>query len=105
MNEIAMLMENAAHEIRDLRRRNEVLAAKVEMIDLFSLVFRTRPDYPSVGAAPDVVWELEKKAAEIHEETRPRAPASVPWEKAKVPDAPNVKSFDPETPAVAKAPK
>lgn len=76
MNEIAQLMTNAAHEIRDLRRRNEVLAAKVEMIDLFAPVFRTRPDFPSVGMSLDVVWELDKKAAELHEASAPQAPQS-----------------------------
>lgn len=76
MNALAELLTNAAHEIRDLRRRNEVLAAKVEMIDLFALVFRTRPDYPTVGMSPDVAWALDKKAAEIHEETKPRPPAA-----------------------------
>ena len=68
MTELEELLRNAAHEIRDLRRRNEVLSAKVEMIDLFACVLHTqaalrRPQ----GMSPDIAWALEKKAIEIAE--------------------------------------
>ena len=63
MTEAERAMRMAADEIRSLRRRNEVLSAKVEMIDLFALVFTTRPAYPSQGMGEDAVWLLEKAIA------------------------------------------
>ena len=50
------LLIQAREEIRQLRRANEILAAKVEMIDLFACVLHTRPASHSVGAAVDVAW-------------------------------------------------
>ncbi len=65
MNPLKELLLNAMHEIRDLRRRNEILAAKVEMIDLFACVLHTQAASRSEGAAPDVAWALQKKIDEI----------------------------------------
>lgn len=59
------LLIQAASEIRQLRRANEILAAKVEMIDLFACVLHTRPATHSVGAAVDVAWLLDKEIAEF----------------------------------------
>lgn len=53
-------MQMAAAEIRQLRRINEVLTAKVEVMELFGLVFRTQPNYGSQGMAEDVVWKIER---------------------------------------------
>lgn len=67
MTELEELLRNAAHEIRDLRRRNEVLSAKVEMIDLFACVLHTQAALRPQGMSPDIAWALEKKAIEIAE--------------------------------------
>lgn len=59
-----LLLTQAQEEIYSLRRRNEILEAKVEVMNLFGLVFRTTPNYPLQGASVDVTRELEnlKKA-------------------------------------------
>lgn len=62
------LLIGAREEILSLRRRNEILSAKVEMIDLFSLVLHTKPAYPSQGASVDVAWELERAIREMDRE-------------------------------------
>ena len=68
------LLVNAMHEIRDLRRCNEILRAKVEMIDLFATVLGTTAYRPSQGMSPDVAWFLQKKIDEIEESRKPRPP-------------------------------
>lgn len=77
MTDLEELLTNASNEIRSLRRRNELLSAKVEMIDLFALVFHTRPASPSAGYAPDVVFALSRKIAELQQEERNRPPAEL----------------------------
>lgn len=53
------LLTDAMEEIRHLRRVNEVLGAKVEMIDLFKTVLHTRPDYDRRGYGEDVAWKID----------------------------------------------
>ncbi len=65
MDRLKDLLSNAMHEIRDLRRRNEILNAKVEVMDLFACVLHTTPASRSQGAAPDVAWLLQKKIDEL----------------------------------------
>lgn len=64
-DELKELLTNAMHEIRDLRRHNEILGAKVEMIDLFACVLHTQAASRSQGASPDVAWALQKKINEL----------------------------------------
>ena len=61
------LLQEARAEILHLRRRNEVLAAKVEMIDLFACVLHTRPAVPVEGMGEDIAWKLQVKIDEIGE--------------------------------------
>lgn len=61
------LLVRAAAEIRELRRRNEILSAKVEMIDLFACVLHTQPARQSVGMAEDVAWAIDREVARIDE--------------------------------------
>lgn len=63
--ELKALLNGAMFEIHDLRRRNEILSAKVEMIDLFACVLHTRPAEHNQGAAPDVARSLARAIAEI----------------------------------------
>jgi tellurite resistance-related uncharacterized protein len=65
MNPLTELLTSAMFEIRDLRRRNEILAAKVEMIDLFTCVLHTQAAHRVEGASPDVAWALQKKIDEL----------------------------------------
>jgi hypothetical protein len=62
------LMSEAAGEIRQLRHANEVLAAKVEVMELFAVVLNTSPAYRSQGASVDVVGLLEKRRFELETE-------------------------------------
>ena len=63
--EMKDLLEDAREEIIHLRRRNEILSAKVEMIDLFACILNTRPWIPVEGRGEDVAWKLEQKIREL----------------------------------------
>lgn len=74
MADIKNVLLQAQSEILTLRRRNEVLQAKVDTMDLFALVLRTQPAYQSVGMGEDVAWLIEKEVEEINrrEAARPQ---------------------------------
>ncbi len=59
------LLVEARGEIIDLRRRNEILAAKVSMIELFELVLHTKPAIPEYGETEDLVWKLGQKIRDL----------------------------------------
>jgi hypothetical protein len=59
------LLEDAEREIQSLRRENQILSAKVEMIDLFACVLQTNPAIRSQGESIDVAWQLRKAIAEL----------------------------------------
>lgn len=59
------LLIDAHEEIQSLRRQNEILTAKVEVMDLFGLALRTVPMHGMRGMAPDVAWQLQKAIAEL----------------------------------------
>lgn len=65
MTDLEQLLLNAADEIQQLRRRNEVLNAKVDTMNLFATVLNTQPAYSPEGASPDIAWILLRKAEEI----------------------------------------
>lgn len=65
MADIKNLLLHAQSEILSLRRRNEVLQAKVDTMDLFALVLRTQPAFQSVGMGEDVAWLIDKEVQEI----------------------------------------
>ena len=65
MSDMRDLLEEAREEIVHLRRRNEILSAKVEMIDLFACILYTRPWIPAEGQGEDVAWKLEQKIREL----------------------------------------
>lgn len=67
-SEMLSLLGFAKHEIIELRRRNEILSAKVEMIDLFACVLHTKAAEQRVGAAEDVAWALEREMSNIRAE-------------------------------------
>lgn len=61
--EDANLMRDAAADIEQLRRRNEILEARVEVMDLFAWVLGSKPPEPqSVGMAVDVADKLRRRA-------------------------------------------
>lgn len=67
------LLNNAKHEIIALRHENEILRAKVEMIELFALVLHTKPAHRSQGMGEDVVWKINKHLEEMAKEENGRA--------------------------------
>lgn len=69
MSELQSLLVQAREEILSLRRRNELLEAKVEMIDLFACVLHSQPARQSQGAGLDLAWALQKKIDELNAPT------------------------------------
>lgn len=59
------LLSKAKDEIVGLRRRNEILQAKVDVMDLFALVLHTSPARRTEGYGEDVVWMLQQKINEL----------------------------------------
>lgn len=55
------LLLQAAAEIRQLRRVNEILQAKVDTMDLFAMVLVTQPTRQSIGMGEDIAWKLERE--------------------------------------------
>lgn len=62
------MMETAIHEIRSLRRTNEVLSAKVEVFDSMMQVLHTSPATRNQGMSPDIAWQMEKHLSEQRKE-------------------------------------
>ncbi len=58
-------VETAIKEIRRLRRENELLSAKVEVMDLFACVLHTKPASNTQGYGEDVAWHLQKMLDEM----------------------------------------
>lgn len=57
-NDLKNILLNAQQEISILRRENEILRAKVEVMDLFACVLNTQPARQSVSMGEDVVWRI-----------------------------------------------
>lgn len=58
-DELQMLRE-AANEIKNLRRHNELMSARLEVFDSMMAVLHTPIATKSQGVSPDLVWEIEK---------------------------------------------
>lgn len=67
--ELTELLKDAANEIQTLRRTNEILAAKVEVMDAFMCVLHTSPAQHVQPMAVDVAWRLTQKISEIESNT------------------------------------
>ena len=61
------LLNDAKHEIISLRRENEILRAKVEVMDLFACVLHTTAASRSQGMSVDIVYDIEKRIRAIDE--------------------------------------
>jgi hypothetical protein len=68
--ELKGTLTEAIHEIQSLRRRNEVLSAKVEMIDLFACVLHSKPAERTNGASVDIAWFLQKEVDRLDKEEK-----------------------------------
>lgn len=71
-NEAENLLREAVAEIRQVRRSNELMSARLQMFDAIQVMLYTEPKYPSQGMSPDVAWQIEKyltTKSEAHPET------------------------------------
>lgn len=61
----ASVMRRAGAEIRDLRRQNELLAAKVEVLDVFKAALSGQPPTGVFSFGADITYELDRIAAKL----------------------------------------
>lgn len=62
-DETRRLLLQAKEEISSLRRANEILGAKVEVMELFACVLHTDPARRSQGMGEDICWKIDMKIA------------------------------------------
>jgi hypothetical protein len=65
MNEIESLLSEAKREIVSLRRQNEILRAKVQVLDMLSMLVHRHEPANLECMSVDIVWELEKKIQDL----------------------------------------
>jgi hypothetical protein len=65
MTTVEIVLLDAAAEIKMLRRQNEILSAKMEVMDLFACVLHTQPAYRPQTASPCVVQAIERELAKL----------------------------------------
>jgi len=65
MNALEQTLHEAKQTILQLRRTNEILSAKVEVMNLFATVLHTQPAYNSQSMSPDVCWEIDNRLKEL----------------------------------------
>lgn len=63
------LLLEASNEIESLRRRNEILQAKVDVMDFFACVLHTSPAQPDRLMAVDIAWKLREAAEKLPAES------------------------------------
>lgn len=62
---VKQVMDLAITEILELRRKNEILQARVDTMNLFAVVLNTAPHEVLHAASEEVVWELRNLSQEI----------------------------------------
>lgn len=67
-NPTISILNEAKHEINSLRRRNEILSAKVEVMELFACVLHTQPATREQPMCVDIAWQLEQEASRLKSE-------------------------------------
>lgn len=61
MKEYLQMMQEASSEIKNLRRSNELMAARLEVFDTMMRLFHSPPVYNQSGLMhPDIVYEIDK---------------------------------------------
>lgn len=67
------VLQEAKHEISQLRRQNEILSAKVEVMNLFATVLHTQPAYPGGQCmSVDIKHSIEQLIANLQTEQLPK---------------------------------
>lgn len=64
--DVLRLLQLAEQEIVKMRRRNEVLEAKVSVVEIFDRAITAQYMTPSIGYSEDVAWAISKRIAEHH---------------------------------------
>lgn len=59
------LLKAASAEIKDLRRQNDLMKARLNMFDDMMLLIRTSPTYPSQGYSEDLAWAIDNHLHEL----------------------------------------
>lgn len=65
-HELLHLLREAEHEIKSLRKRNEILSARVDTLDIFAAALGMRNQ--SQGMSVDVAWSLRRVIEEMESE-------------------------------------
>lgn len=63
MTQEQQMLQEAANEIKSLRRQNELMATRLEVFDKCMLLFHTPPAYPLQVMSPDLLFQIEKYLA------------------------------------------
>ena len=58
--ETECLLEESVIEIKQLRHQNSLMAARLQMFDDVMLLFKSVPNYPTMGYSEDLVWKIER---------------------------------------------
>lgn len=75
MNRDKELLIGAMHEIRQLRRINEILSARVSVIEVFAAAYGLRGS--GQGMSIDIAWEIGGRIKEISAEEQ-KTPTTQP---------------------------
>lgn len=54
------LLQEAVLEIKSLRKKNELMQARLDMFDTINAMLHTDIARQSLGMSPDLVWNIEK---------------------------------------------
>jgi hypothetical protein len=57
------LLQRSKFEIESLRRRNEILTAQIDIVEIFAKALGLTRN--KGGMSPDIAWELQRKIDEI----------------------------------------
>ena len=63
MQEELQLLKEATFEIKNLRRENELMRARLDMFDAMNAILHTQVAIRSQGMSLDLVWQIEKFVA------------------------------------------
>lgn len=80
-NELKNTLLTAKYEIESLRRQNEVLSAKVEVMNLFACVLHTQPALDPRVYGEDISWKLQRIVDDMSAEKVPAASEPAEGEK------------------------
>lgn len=66
--EALSLLNQSVSEIKQLRKHNELMAARLDVFDKMMLLLNTAPNYQSQGQTIDLVWQIEKFTQSINQQ-------------------------------------